>query len=111
MRPLPMAADPADAIHEAPGGVRIDIDVTPGAAEDRFPDGYDTWRRRLGCRVRAAARDGAANDAVQRLVAARLGVDRSAVTLVRGATARQKTLAIAGVARADVLGALQGSMP
>lgn len=50
-------------------------------------------------RIRLAAPpvDGAANAELVRFLAERLGVPRSAVTIVRGATARRKTVAIFGV--------------
>lgn len=50
-------------------------------------------------RIRLAAPpvDGAANAELVRFLAKRFGVPRSAVTIVRGATARRKTVAILGV--------------
>jgi uncharacterized protein (TIGR00251 family) len=50
-------------------------------------------------RIRLAAPpvDGAANAELVRFLAERLGVPQSAVTIVRGATARRKTVAILGV--------------
>lgn len=56
-------------------------------------------------RIRLAAPpvDGAANAELVRFLAERFGVPRSAVTIVRGATARRKTVAILGVT-ADAAG-------
>jgi uncharacterized protein YggU (UPF0235/DUF167 family) len=48
-------------------------------------------------RVAAAARDGAANEAVRRALAAALRVPPSGVTLIRGASARLKTFDVAGL--------------
>lgn len=50
----------------------------------------------LVVRVTAAAEDGKANKAVTEVVAAALGVARSAVTLHAGQAARRKRLRIAG---------------
>jgi uncharacterized protein YggU (UPF0235/DUF167 family) len=50
--------------------------------------------------VPEAPADGAANEAVRRALAKLLACAPSAVTLLRGATARHKTFAIAGDARA-----------
>jgi uncharacterized protein (TIGR00251 family) len=50
-------------------------------------------------RVTAPPVEGAANEAVLRLVAKALGLPRSAVTLASGATARTKRLRIEGIAR------------
>ena len=50
--------------------------------------------------------DGAANAELIRFVAARLGVPRSAVTILNGAAARRKTLAVRGVTAGAVARAL-----
>ena len=53
-------------------------------------------RSHLKARVRAVSEDGKANAALLRLVGKALGMPASAVTLASGATARLKTLHIAG---------------
>ena len=57
-------------------------------------------------RVRAPALDGRANVAVRRLLADRLGVRRSSVTILRGEHSRDKLLRIEGVDQATVDAAL-----
>jgi uncharacterized protein len=52
--------------------------------------------------VTAPPVDGAANEAVIALIAHHLKIPRSRVTLVRGATARHKRIAIAGVTLDDL---------
>jgi len=54
-------------------------------------------------RVREPAVEGRATEAARRAVAAALRVPQSAVTLVRGATSRQKTFAIAGLTKSEAL--------
>jgi len=49
-------------------------------------------------RLAATPVDGAANEALIRFIALRLGVPRSAVTLERGATSREKTVKVEGIA-------------
>ena len=56
----------------------------------------------LKLRVRAAPADGEANAAVEVLLAKALGLPRSAVSVVRGQTARLKTVEIAGLDMAAV---------
>ena len=56
----------------------------------------------LRCRVAAAAVDGAANEALVRLVARELGVPPSAIELLAGAKARRKVLGVPGRARATI---------
>ena len=65
--------------------------MTPGAARDEVT--IDGQSVRL--RVTAPPADGAANDAVLALLAAALGRPRRDLTLLRGAAARIKLIAIA----------------
>jgi uncharacterized protein (TIGR00251 family) len=60
-------------------------------------------------RVTAPAIDGRANEAVRRLVAKRLGVRRSSVTIVRGHRSRDKVVEIDGLDQPTVLTALSPS--
>jgi uncharacterized protein (TIGR00251 family) len=79
-------------------GLELRLRVTPRGGRDAI-DGLETLsdgRQVLKVRVRAAPEEGAANEAVRRLVAKALGRPVSAVTLVAGATARVKTLRIDG---------------
>ncbi|HEV2596890.1 DUF167 domain-containing protein [Sphingopyxis sp.] len=73
----------------APG--RIEVRVTPGASRDEVK--IDGGRVQL--RVTAPPADGAANDAVLRLLAAALALPRSDLTLLRGSTARIKLIGVA----------------
>ncbi|WP_331852378.1 DUF167 domain-containing protein [Sphingopyxis sp. EG6] len=65
--------------------------VTPGAGRDDVTIDGPTVR----LRVMAPPADGAANEAVIGLLAAALGRPRRDLTLLRGATARIKLIAIA----------------
>ena len=82
-------------------GLEIRLRVTPRGGRDAI-DGIETLSdgtRVLKVRVRAVPEDGAANDAVQRLLAKALQIPRSAVRLEAGATARLKTFLLAGDAQ------------
>ena len=74
----------------------LPIRVTPRAAKP----GIGSWRagadgrEELEVRVAEAPADGAANDAVVRLLAKALGVSRAEVKLVAGAASRHKRVAI-----------------
>jgi len=74
----------------APTG-RLEVRVTPGAGRDDVT--IDGPIVRL--RVTAPPADGAANEAVIGVLAAALGRPRRDLTLLRGATARIKLIAIA----------------
>ncbi|MCB5174483.1 DUF167 family protein [Microvirga lenta] len=85
-----------------PDGLELRVRVTPRGGRDAV-DGVETLsdgKRVLKVRVRAVPEDGAANEAVRRLLAKALGCSASAVSLEAGATARVKTFAISGDARA-----------
>ena len=61
----------------------------------------------LFIRVTAPAVDGRANEAMRRLVADRLGVPKSAITIIRGHRSRDKVIEIDGVDESIVLAALR----
>ena len=95
-----------------PDGLELCVRVTPRGGRDAI-DGLEVLsdgRRVLKVRVRAAPADGAANEAVRRLLARVLGLPASAVSLESGATARMKTFSIAGAAEplAATLAAMTG---
>jgi hypothetical protein len=86
------------------------VRVTPRGGADRI-DGFvrdASGRELLALRVRAAPADGEANAAVTRLLAAALNVPKTSVAVVRGATARVKTVAIEGLSEADLRARLAG---
>lgn len=84
------------------GVLRVKVRLTPRAAVDRvdgrslLSDGTEI----LAARVRAAPEAGAANEALERLVAEALGRPRSAARVVRGGTARLKEVEVSGDAAA-----------
>jgi uncharacterized protein YggU (UPF0235/DUF167 family) len=88
--------------------LRIEVRLTPRASRDAV-EGEKTLsdgRRVLAARVRALPENGAANDALMRLVARTCGVGIKHVSLVSGATSRLKSIRIQGdpVALATALG-------
>ena len=88
----------------AGGGVAVSVRLTPKGGRDAI-EGIATLadgRAVLKARVRAAPSEGEANEALGRLIAKAVGVPPRSVTLVAGATARIKQLAIAGDGQAIV---------
>jgi uncharacterized protein YggU (UPF0235/DUF167 family) len=84
----------------SPTDVRFAVRLTPRAAVDRVDGVVDGVLR---ARVGAPAVEGAANNALIRLIAEELGVPRSDVRIVAGATSRQKLVVVdAGDAEAIV---------
>ncbi|MDA0677429.1 MAG: DUF167 domain-containing protein [Chloroflexi bacterium] len=78
----------------------INIRVQPRASRNEIsevdPDGT------LRIRVTAPPTDGEANEAVLKLLAKHLGLPKSALTIVRGATTRNKVIKVEGLTDAEV---------
>lgn len=98
--------DVGPAVHAAPEGVLLDVELVPGATRDAFPAGYNSWRKRIEARVAAPAVEGRANAALVEVVAAFLDVATRDVRVIAGATSRQKRLLVLGRGREDILAAL-----
>ncbi|MFI5254198.1 MAG: DUF167 domain-containing protein [Candidatus Limnocylindrales bacterium] len=80
--------------------VRFAVRLTPRGGADGI-DGVDADGALL-VRVRAAPVDGAANEALRRLLAKALGVPTGAVTLAAGAAGRRKRIEVADRGAADL---------
>jgi uncharacterized protein len=79
-------------------GVSVALRITPRGGRDDI-DGLETLadgRTVLKIRVRAIAEGGEANRAVTELIAKSLGVPRTRVRILSGATSRLKQVAIDG---------------
>lgn len=77
------------------GRARITIFIQPRASRDEI-----LWLNEEGVlrvRVKAPPVDGAANEALVQLVAKKLGVRKDSVSLVSGATARNKVIEVEGL--------------
>jgi uncharacterized protein (TIGR00251 family) len=93
--PDPLSAGPADPafLRRTAGGVTIQLRVQPKARRTVLaaaPDGA------LKAAVTEAPEDGKANEAVAALLAEAWRLPKSTIEVVRGASARDKTLSIAG---------------
>jgi uncharacterized protein len=86
-------------LYRRPGadGVQVLARVTPKSSRDGIDGLVETAQgRALKVRVRAVAEDGAANAALEKVVARWLGLASSRVRVLRGGKARLKVLGIAG---------------
>lgn len=83
------------AIHARGTAVRLDVRVTPRASKSAV-DGVRDGR--LVVKVTAPPVDAAANDAVVALLADVLNVPKRTISIVLGATGRNKTIEVSGVA-------------
>jgi uncharacterized protein len=75
-------------------GIRLQVRVQPRAARTEIVGEHGGA---LKIRVAAPPVDGAANEALVRFLAERLGVARSAVSIGGGANARSKVVLVAGI--------------
>ena len=79
---------------------RIRVRLTPRAARDQIAGWQDGVLR---VRVTAPPVEGRANAALERLLAAALGLPKSAVRVVAGAQSRDKTVAVEGIGQEEAL--------
>jgi uncharacterized protein (TIGR00251 family) len=82
-----------------PEGIRLRIRVAPRAAHARILGVHDGA---LKVSLTAPPVDGAANEALMRLLAEELGIPKRAVAITHGHTSTLKTVLIAGVNEAQV---------
>lgn len=99
------AAAVAASTRVVDGACRVVVRAKPKSAREGIAVEGDA----IVVRVRAAPADGAANERVLAVVADALGVPQRAVSIVRGATARHKELAVDGVSLDDVRARLRAA--
>ena len=89
-------------------GLDVHVRLTPRSSKDALEGVESTadGRAHLAARVRAVPEKGAANAALEKLLASSLGMARSDVSVVAGGTSRLKTVRLAGDA-ADLAGRLE----
>ncbi len=76
-----------------PHGIKLRVRVVPGSSQSSIAD---TTTTELRIRIAAPPVDGKANQELQKFLAKIFRVRRSAVTIVNGASARVKSIEIAG---------------
>ncbi len=84
---------------KTPGPAHLAVRVLPGASKNEVVGLRDgTWKVRLT----APPIDGRANQALREFMADRLGINRSQVKLIKGATSRNKELVIFGLTADEI---------
>ncbi len=84
----------ASAVKPTDDGILLFVKLTPGAKRSQIIGLMDD---RLKIAVREKAVEGAANEALQKLLAETLGLAKGNVTLVHGKQSRAKTVLISGL--------------
>jgi len=94
-------------------GVRIRVRLTPSGGADRIEGAAvdAAGEAHLKARVRAAPENGAANAALEAMLAKSLGRPKSDVSVERGHTARIKIVAAAGVSLEEAISKRLGDRP
>ena len=87
-------------VRDTPGVLTLRVRVQPRASRDGIGGEREGA---LVVRLTAPPVEGRANEALARLLGRALGVPPSAVRVVRGATGRDKRVAVAGVSAAAAL--------
>jgi hypothetical protein len=89
-----------DAVQDAPGGVRLLVEVTASARRAAFPTGFNPWREgRIGIKVAAPAQDGKANEEVVRALAAFFRHPTARIHIEAGPTDSRKAVRLMGLDR------------
>jgi uncharacterized protein (TIGR00251 family) len=101
MRPLYMRAP--TYIRETAEGVTVAIKVQPRASANEI---LDVAGNELRIKVTAPPVDAAANEALIKFLAEKVGCTRNKVELMRGHTSRHKVVRLHGLTAASVLAAL-----
>ena len=92
----------------APASTLLSVRLTPRAARERLAPGPDGG---FVAHVTAPPVEGAANDALRRLVAKAADVAPSRVAIVRGHRGRQKVVRVEGIAEAALRTRIGASFP
>jgi uncharacterized protein (TIGR00251 family) len=78
--------------------MRLNVRVVPRSSRNVLE-----WEQgSIKARLTAPPVEGAANEALIQLLAERLGIPRRAITIVKGATSRQKIVDIEGITQEDL---------
>ena len=92
-------------IEESSSGVRFQVRVQPRASRTELAGGHGDA---VKVRIAAPPVDGEANEELIAFLAKKLGVAKSAITIVSGESGRDKLLEVTGARVADVREALGG---
>ena len=93
-----------DYLRAAADGVLLGLKLQPRSSTNGI---YQPLGNELRIKVTAPAVDGAANEALLKLLAKRLDCARSNIELVRGTTSRHKVVKLHGISLEDAAAKLQ----
>lgn len=89
--------DITPALSSSDKGTILTIEVTAGAKHACFPVGYNSWRKAVGCRVRAPALEGRANKEVIAVISATIGIEKTRLSILSGSMSPVKKVLVEGM--------------
>lgn len=92
-------------IRETAGGAVFKVKAIPNAGRNGLAGEYSGMMK---IKVAAAPEKGKANEELAGYLAELLGISKSMVSVVKGETAREKTVLVSGVKKQDILKLLEG---
>jgi len=95
---------------ESPEGIILHVRAQPGARKDEIAGewgGRATPAHSLKIRITAPPEKGRANEAIIRLLAKKLGLKKSAISVVYGETSRDKKILIKGITHLELKALLE----
>lgn len=92
----------SDALTKTPEGIIITVEVSAGSRHERFPDGYNPWRKAFGIAVTAPPVQGKANKAITKIIAGFFSVNGRSVEIISGQTSSVKRVLLTGLSRSQV---------
>jgi len=98
--------DITPALSSSDKGTIITIEVSAGSSKACFPAGYNTWRKAVGCRVRAPALEGRANKEVIAVISEKIGIEKTRISIISGTTSPVKKILVEGMTADQLRSAL-----
>jgi len=99
---------PEEAFQNTSDGVIIAIEVSAASKREKFPDGYNTWRKAIGIAVQAPPVEGKANKAIINLIAKSLDISQNSISIISGNASSLKRVKICGMTVKQVKDLLSG---
>lgn len=100
---MSIPVDLSESIIENDNGIIFTIEVTTGSNSEKFPNGYNMWRKAFGILVKSLPIEGKANKAVVSVIAESLSVPKQSVTIISGLTSNIKKVRVTGISRHNML--------
>lgn len=93
---------PEEAVVTTGEEIFLLVEVSAGNRRQKFPDGYNPWRKAIGISVKAPPVGGKANKEIVALIAERLDISPQHITILSGHTSSLKRIQITGVSASRI---------